>query len=201
MRTRLKHAYLQLLAAILTIGLSTCAGTASAQELSQNVLQPYWQQLETVDWIAQGPVKPRHVLYEFVDPNCGYCHQLWSEMQAEYSHGVQVRYILLGIISDSSPYKAAAILEAADPAAALRRNERLWGQNPDGSKGGGIQPLASLDFSMRLKLMMHFKLAQNFGILGTPGLVWKDRQGQIHVRQSAPSPEELQRIVESASSE
>ncbi|MGH8400890.1 MAG: hypothetical protein ACRESU_07295, partial [Gammaproteobacteria bacterium] len=86
MRTRLKHAYLQLLAAILTIGLSACVGTASAQELSQNVLQSYWQQLETVDWIAQGPAKPRHVLYEFVDPNYGYCLQLWGEMQAEYSH-------------------------------------------------------------------------------------------------------------------
>jgi thiol:disulfide interchange protein DsbG len=42
-----------------------------------------------------------------------------------------VRDILVGVISASSPGKAAAIFDAADPSAALRLNERRWGRAAD----------------------------------------------------------------------
>lgn len=199
MNTRHNASVLRLLAGLLLATvLSAFTPVAAGQEVSQSMLQAQWQQLETTDWIAEGAAKPQHVLYAFVDPNCPYCHDLWRDAQTQYKHGLQVRYILVGIISDTSPTKAAAILEAANPLKALRQNEKQWGASPDGSPGGGIAPLHQLDFSMRLKLMMHFKLAREFGILGTPGLVWKDRSGTIHVLQSAPRPAELSQIVESA---
>lgn len=187
-----------LFAGILAAVLFGYAPVVCAQGLAQSILQANWPKLGSSDWIAQGADHPRHILYEFIDPNCSYCHQLWEEMQPHYEHGLQVRYILVGIISESSPVKAAAILEAADPARALRQNERLWGENPDGSAGGGIQPVKYLDFSMLVKLRQHERLTDAFGIIGTPGLVWKDTHDQIHVLQSAPLPDELMRIIESA---
>lgn len=199
MNTRLNASVLRLLASLLiAAGLPGFMPAAAAQATSQTVLQAQWQQLVTTDWIAEGAARPQHVLYAFIDPNCPYCHDLWRDAQTQYKHGLQVRYILVGIISDTSPTKAAAILEAANPLKALRQNELAWGASPGGSPGGGIAPLRQLDFSMRLKLMMHFKLAREFGIFGTPGLVWKDRRGTIHVLQSAPRPAELSQIVESA---
>lgn len=199
MNTRLKTSVVRLLAGtLIAAGLFGLTSVAAGQEISQPALQAQWQQLKTTDWIADGAPKPRHVLYAFIDPNCPYCHDLWRDAQTHYKHGLQVRYILVGIISDTSPTKAAAILESDNPLQALRQNEKQWGASPDGSPGGGIAPLRQLDFSMRLKLMMHFKLAREFGILGTPGLVWKDRSGTIHVLQSAPPPAQLAQIVESA---
>ncbi|HEX6550408.1 MAG TPA: thiol:disulfide interchange protein DsbG [Gammaproteobacteria bacterium] len=199
MNTRHNASVLRLLAGLLLATvLSAFTPVAAGQEVSQSMLQAQWQQLETTDWIAEGAAKPQHVLYAFIDPNCPYCHDFWRDAQTQYKHGLQVRYILVGIISDTSPTKAAAILEADDPLKALRQNELAWGASPGGSPGGGIAPLRQLDFSMRLKLMMHSKLAREFGILGTPGLVWKDRSGTIHVLQSAPRPAELSQIVESA---
>jgi thiol:disulfide interchange protein DsbG len=190
--------HLHLLAGILIVGVFICTPAVHAQEVDQATLQAHWSQLKTADWIAEGASKPQHVLYEIFDPNCYYCHELWGEMQSQYQHGVQIRYILVGIISDTSPTKAAAILEAANPVQALKQNETEWGQNPDGSSGGGIEPLTGLDFSMRLKLMMHFKLARDFGIFGTPGLIWQDDRGKVHVLQSAPLPEQLAQVVKSA---
>lgn len=189
---------LPLLAGALIAALSGFAPPACAQDVPQAMLQAQWPRLQSTTWIAEGAGKPQHLLYEFIDPNCGYCHALWGEMQSQYKHGVQVRYILVGIISESSPVKAAAILTAADPAHALRANEIYWNHNPDGSKDGGILPLDGLDFSMRVTLSMNFRLAHGFGIIGTPGLVWQDHQGHVHVLQSAPLPDELAKIIASA---
>ncbi|HET7649845.1 MAG TPA: thiol:disulfide interchange protein DsbG [Gammaproteobacteria bacterium] len=181
--------------------LSCLAFTANAQNADQPLLQMHWPQLETADWIAEGAAKPLHVLYAFVDPNCPYCHQLWVNLQSQYQHGLQVRFILVGIISATSPTKAAAILESDNPLQAWQRNEREWNKSPGGSPGGGIAPLHQLDFSMRLRLTMNYRRARDFGIIGTPGLVWKDRTGTIHVLQSSPLPAQLAQIVRSASAD
>ncbi|MGH8373384.1 MAG: thioredoxin fold domain-containing protein [Gammaproteobacteria bacterium] len=199
MPASLKSCRIFLLASGFAFALLADVPAALGQEVSQDVLQVRWPQLATADWIAQGAAKPQHILYEFIDPNCPYCHDLWLETQSEYKHGLQVRYILVGIISDTSPTKAAAILEAGNPLKALQQNEIDWGASPGGTPGGGIEPLTQLDFSMRLRLMMNYKRAREFGIIGTPGLIWKDRQGQVRVLQNAPKPEQLSQIVESAS--
>ncbi|HET7921568.1 MAG TPA: thiol:disulfide interchange protein DsbG [Gammaproteobacteria bacterium] len=185
------------------VSLSLLPALAGAQGMpSQAMMQAQWPRLATAAWIADGAAQPRHVLYVFFDPNCGYCHRLWENLQSRYrKQRVQVRFILVGFITRTSPTKAAAILEADDPLQALRKNERDWGKNPDGDRGGGIRALRHLDFSMRLKLGMNGRLARDFGIQGTPGLVWKDRRGQVYVLQSSPPPEDLARIIESATAE
>ena len=47
----------------------------------------------------------------------------------------------------------------------------------------------------RAKLDANNALMQQYGLMGTPALVWKDDQGQVQVAQGIPPPKELEKIV------
>ncbi|MDE2091862.1 MAG: thiol:disulfide interchange protein DsbG [Gammaproteobacteria bacterium] len=160
------------------------------------VVQPPMLALQRTRWIPIGSRHPVHVLYAFTDPNCPYCHKLWVAMQPYYHRDVQVRHILVGIISASSPGKAAAILDARDPSAALRKNEARWGMRADG--GGGIAPLAQPSSTDLKILALDQALMQDFGIPGTPALMYQDKQGKIHVMAGLPDKTELAGIINAA---
>ena len=74
------------------------------------------------------------IVYAFADPNCGYCNRYWLAARPFVESGqVQLRHLMVGIIGDDSPGKAAAILGAASPGQALASNERNY-------RAGGILP-------------------------------------------------------------
>jgi thiol:disulfide interchange protein DsbG len=152
--------------------------------------------LQQARWIAEGSAHPKHVLYVFMDANCPYCHRLWLALQPHYHDGLQVRNVLVGIIAPSSSGKAASALEARDPAAQLRVNEQRWGSRSDG--GGGIAPLADPSTKVLDALTHNETLMQAFGISGTPGLVYIDVAGKVHVLAGLPATAELTAIVRSA---
>lgn len=152
--------------------------------------------LRDTHWVAVGSRHPRHVLYAFTDPNCPYCHKLWLAMAPYYRQGVQVRHVLVGIISATSPGKAAAILQARDPAAALGMNEAHWGERTDG--GGGIAPLADPSSANLLILATDQNLMQALGIPGTPALIYRDKRGVVHAVEGLPEKAELAEIIHAA---
>lgn len=152
--------------------------------------------LQQAHWVAEGTAHPTHVIYVFVDPNCPYCHTLWLALQPYRHDGLQVRNILVGVISVSSPGKAAAIFSARDPAAAWRTNEVRWGSRSDG--GGGIAPLAVIGAANREAILDNETLMRRFGILGTPGLVYVTADGKVHVIAGVPDKTTLTRIVHTA---
>ncbi|WP_444677058.1 thiol:disulfide interchange protein DsbG [Halomonas sp. E19] len=82
-----------------------------------------WQDLEQSHWIQDGdPAAPR-VLYTFTDPNCPYCVRFWEMARPWVEAGeVQLRHVMVGILQPNSPAKAAALLGADDPAAALHNH-------------------------------------------------------------------------------
>lgn len=152
--------------------------------------------LQQARWVAKGSAHPRHAIYTFVDANCPYCHTLWRAPQPCEREGLQVRNVLVGAISATSPGKAAAVFSARDPAAAWRENEERWGSHSD--DGGGIAPLAQISAKDRAALINNETLMQKFGIPGTPGLVYVDAYGTVHVIAGAPAKAELDRIVRDA---
>jgi len=152
--------------------------------------------LQQAHWVAQGSARPRHVLYIFIDANCPYCHELWIALQAYYRDGLQVRDLFVGVIAPSSPGKAAAILDAPDPAAALREDELHWGSRSDG--GGGIAPVAQPSAADAAVLAHNLALMQGFGFPGTPGVVYLDARGQLHVLEGSPGQDQLSQIVQAA---
>jgi thiol:disulfide interchange protein DsbG len=153
--------------------------------------------LQQTNWIPEGSAHPRHVIYVFMDANCPYCHALWLALKPYDRSGLQMRAVLVGVISASSPGKAAAIFDAADPAAALRMNEARWGRGVD--PGGGIAPVAHPSGKDLRELAHNEALMQAFGFEGTPGLVFADAQGKVYTVGGLPPKGDLGVIVGTAS--
>lgn len=79
-------------------------------------------QLGTAHTIEQG--QGARVVFVFVDPNCPYCRALFRDLQPWVGRdGLAVRWVPVAVLAPSSLGKAAAIVQAADPFAALRATE------------------------------------------------------------------------------
>ncbi len=130
-----------------------------------------WTKLETSAWVRDGKADAPCVSDTYTGPNCKYCHKFWEAARPWVDAGkVQLRHILVGVIRDDSPAKAAAILQAPDRAAALMEHERKSAQ-------GGIAPAFSVSPDVRKALEAHRKLMMSLGFRGTPGIVVIDSQG------------------------
>ena len=191
MRNHLKSAIAWTAAVLLSLALPLAARGQTATARAQ------MRALQQTNWIPEGSAHPRHVIYVFMDANCPYCHALWLALKPYYRSGLQVREILVGIISASSPGKAAAIFDAADPAAALRMNEARWGRGVN--RGGGIAPVAHPSATDMRELAHNEALMQAFGFEGTPGLVLADGQGKVYTVGGLPPKGDLGVIVGTAS--
>lgn len=154
-------------------------------------LSKAWQQLEQSDWIAEGAEDPKTIIYEFTDPNCPYCHLMWLANQPYMGVGLQVRHILVGIVTPSSKYRAAAILEADDPGAAFHKNEQDYRMDVPEDKAGGIEPLKDPKPETLAKLKANAALMRKLGVSGTPGIFYKDADGKVHMAGGLPKLSKL----------
>lgn len=150
-------------------------------------LSKAWQQLEQSTWFAEGAEDPETIVYVFSDPNCPYCHLMWLANQPYMDAGLQVRHILVGFVTPSSKYKAAAILEADDPTTAFRLNEKNYNSDGPEDQAGGIEPLQDPKPETLAKLKANAKLMYELGIRGTPGVFYKDDDGQVQRVGGLPS--------------
>ena len=165
------------------------SGTSlSEQYYAKYVPQPdpaaLFGKLERSHFIAEGTLKsPKSVIYVLFDPNCPFCHFAWKALQPYERVGLQVRWIPVAYLMQSSPGKAAAIMEAEDPGAALRENEEKYDV---ARHQGGIAALSDPSAGTLRRLRAHNELMQAFGASGTPALVWRDAQGKIRVSVGMP---------------
>jgi thiol:disulfide interchange protein DsbG len=148
-----------------------------------------WNQLEKSSWIANGSKSAPRIIYTFTDPNCPYCNKFWNEAQPWVKAGkVQVRHVLVGILMDSSAGKAAALLSAADPQAALVLHEQQHAS-------GGVKPLPEITAKVRAQLDANEALMQQLGSSATPTTFYKDASGNLQRVQGAPSAEMLIKVL------
>lgn len=159
-------------------------------------LSKAWQQLEQSTWFAEGAEDPKTIVYIFSDPNCPYCHLMWLANQPYMDAGLQVRHILVGFVTPSSVYKAAAILEADDPTAAFRLNEKNYRSDVPEDQAGGIEPLKNPDPETLANIEANGKLMFSLGIRGTPGIFYKDDNGEVHSIGGLPSLSRLPEIYD-----
>ena len=177
-----------------------CLGALPALASAAPAPQPaasHWVKLQHAGWVAQGAPRPEHLIYVIADANCSFCHDLWLSLQPLYRHGLQVRYVLVGIIADDSPGKAAAIMEARDPAAALDRNERQWARLAD-DLGGGIPPLKAPRPATLAAIHANEELMHSLGVPGTPAIIYRSADHAVHVVQSVSDPGKLAALVSAA---
>lgn len=158
---------------------------AIAEPMSKETLA----QLEASHWIADGVAKAPRVIYVFTDPNCPYCHKFWKQSRPWVkTEKVQIRHIMVGILSDTSPAKAAAILAAPDPAQALSEHE-------EGLPEAGVAPLAGIPAKQQATLLEHQALMQQLGMQATPAIFYRDADGMLRSLIGAPSDAELETIL------
>jgi thiol:disulfide interchange protein DsbG len=147
-----------------------------------------WAKLEEADWVAVGAEDPERVVYMFTDPNCPYCNSIWKATKPYYDNGLQVRHIMVGILRQSSMAKAAAILGADDPAAALRRHEESYEDD------GGIAPAEDVSGEVEAQLKANNQLMRELGVNGTPAIFYKDGEGTVKSANGMPSLDRLAQI-------
>lgn len=148
-------------------------------------------QLEKSTFVTEGAARPKSVIYAFVDANCPFCHLMWRAVQPYEAAGLQVRWIPVATLGPTSMPKAISILAAPDKTAAFRQMEQNHGKpwKEDPSKTERTHPAVAAAIGKNGELMAQF------GIAGTPGVVWRDKAGKVHVKSGMPRLSELPAIT------
>jgi len=147
-----------------------------------------WAQLESSAWVRDGSADAPRVVYTFSDANCPYCHAFWEAARPWVDAGkVQLRHLMVGVIREDSPGKAAAILSAKDPSAALLENERRFGNGGIAAVEITPETAGKLDANQRLMVKLGFQ--------GTPGILFKDSKGHVQKRSGMPQGDDLQVVL------
>ena len=162
--------------------------------LTGPLLKDAWSRLEKATWVAEGSSDPKTIIYEFTDPNCPFCYLFWLANTPYRAHGLQVRHILVGVITPNSTNKAAAILESADPSAAMTANERDYDSSRGENNAGGIAPAKHPRPETLKKIEANNDLMRSLGVEGTPGIFYKSADGKVHRVGGMPTLSELPKM-------
>jgi thiol:disulfide interchange protein DsbG len=123
-------------------------------------------------WGKASAPKEMWVLF---DPNCIYCHKAYDALKPAVSAGkVKVHVIQAGFLKADSMPKAAAIMAAKDPAAALATDEKNFDEaKEEGSIKGDMSNKDAV-----AKVTANNSWMQAQGIGGTPYVLYKDTAGK-----------------------
>lgn len=170
--------------------------TALELAVAKPMTEGAWARVEGSDWIADGSAKAPRVVYVVTDPNCPYCNKLWADARPWVDSGkLQLRHIMVGILTPTSEGKAAALLADKDPAAALAAHARanagatakaMASGRPRPLSEGGLQPLATIPPEIAARLKANEALMAALQLQATPALIWRDAQGRMQSRTGAP---------------
>jgi len=153
-----------------------------AKVMGDAQLQALWDRVEKRRWVQEG--KSGKVIYAFFDANCPYCHRLWSTLRAGVQAGkIQVRWLPVAILKDTSKGLGAAIYSAANPSDALARmvNRQL-------------QPVSINERDNR-DMALNLLLLRDTGYTGVPTLMFK-RGTRIVSMMGAPDDKELAALLQ-----
>ena len=144
-----------------------------------------WERLEQSHWILDGDPEAPRVVYTFTDANCPYCRQFWEEARPWIEAGeVQLRHIMIGILASNSPAKAATLLGADDPAAALHAHS---------GSGEEVAPAAQ-PREIEEQVYANNQLFEELGLMATPSTLYRDGD-RVDRAQGVPSAERMVEIM------
>ncbi|MEY2343120.1 thioredoxin fold domain-containing protein [Acidithiobacillus sp. IBUN Pt1247-S3] len=163
--------------ALALLALTFVPGVAHAQEGTAR--HKLWSKLGHSHWIAQG--SGTRILYVIFDPNCPYCHVLIDELQSQIQPlHLQVRYILVGFLAPSSSGKAAYILQAKDPLAAILENEKKFNM----AHFGGVPETLGDEKTDKI-LEGNLALLNKAGKQLVPTMIYREEDGSLQIVQGA----------------
>jgi len=149
-----------------------------------------WAELASSHWVADGDNSAATTIYAFYDPNCPYCQAFREAANPWIESGqVQLRHILVGVLTPSSLPKAATILGAANPHTAYM-------QNVAQHKHGGIAVQESARIRGEPQVRANNQLMQKLGVPATPGIFYKDAEGKLQRHLGMPPAHTLNLMME-----
>ncbi len=145
--------------------------------------------LPKATWVADG--NGRRAVYVFFDPNCPACQLLYRNLRTLIEpQDLQVRWVPVAIVNATSLGKAAAILEAQDPLAALRENEEHYAGE---AYAGGIEErIPSSETERRVRA--NERLLNRLDIPVVPSMLFADKDRRAVLIQGALSPLALRKV-------
>lgn len=143
-----------------------------------------WESLQASHWVSEGNADAKRIVYVFSDPNCPYCERFRQAAQPYLAKGnVQLRHILVGLLHPSSAEKAAQVLTAKDPAAALTQ---LAQKNPAG-RLKDVPDLKDVIGEVHQQIAENTQFMRAHQVFATPTVLYKDRNGVLQQVQGLPS--------------
>ncbi|MDE3142310.1 MAG: thiol:disulfide interchange protein DsbG [Pseudomonadota bacterium] len=128
---------------------------------------------------SKGPV-----LTVFIDPNCIFCHMLYQQLEPLIAKGaLRARYVLVAVVKRSSFDKAAAILSAKNPAAALQQDQAAFDPK---TEEGGIKPDTAPTKAVTDRISANNALMSKAGGDGTPMLLFCSKDGSVQQLEGLP---------------
>lgn len=155
-----------------------------------------WEALGRVHWISDGRANAPRAVYVFTGPNCPYCNKFWSDARPWVDTGkVQLRHVLVGILTPTSAGKVAALLLASDPAAALDAYERRNAFGVVRSIASGqakalsdatLKPMEPVPARIQNEIDANERLMAKLGLRATPAFAWRGPSGELETRTGIP---------------
>ncbi len=136
-----------------------------------------------------------HQIYVLAEPNCSVCHKLYTDLKPFIKKGdLSVRWIMSAFLRKDSTGKAAAILQAKDPAKMLAKDESEDFNMK--TEEGAIKALASdkITESTKSKLKANMEFMAKNGIRGTPAVFFMDDKGKA-VRIDGYPQQDLKALI------
>ncbi|MHB8252992.1 MAG: hypothetical protein ACYDEV_04700 [Acidiferrobacter sp.] len=154
---------------------------ASAARIAQRLA--LYHKLKGATGITEGH-GPR-VIYDIFDPNCPYCHMLYERLQPLIGpYHLTIHEIPVAYLTPSSTGKAAALLEAQDPVAAMRQAQAHY----DWKTGSAIAPRA-LTPKVKSELAHNLQLdTEAAGFPLVPILIYQKTDGTVRIINSGAPP-------------
>lgn len=110
------------------------------------------------------------ILTAFIDPNCYWCHELYTKFYPRIQSGdLRMRVVMVGFLKPDSAARAAAILAAKDPAAALHEDEVKFDLKQE---EGGYKIPASVPQKFLDQVREDTQNMGDAGQISTPGLLF-----------------------------
>ena len=162
------------------------AATPPAPPAGKMTAHAVYEAASRASGFTVGSMMAANTVYVFFDPTCPHCAALWTNAKSLGSR-LKVVWIPVGFLQRQSGPQGAAILAAADPAAAMSENEASVLDHR-----GGITVPPSLPDAVLDKVKANTDLFQKTGEESVPLIVFKNgRTGQFGTHAGAVSAEEL----------
>lgn len=145
-----------------------------------------YEKLSTAKTVSIG-TKGDNPVYVFYDANCIYCNFISKALDPYVAKGADIRHVPVAFLRPDSAGKAAAIVNAANPHAALQENTAKF-------RAGGIAP-AEVSPELRAALEANAALMSEIGASGTPAILYRDAKGEVKMIGGMPKLSQIPEIV------